>query len=186
MISGKYTIIRSAEPDDAVAMWRLYDPGRPRSFLLGPSREVMIPTQDEMREMLARRDVIQGSFFAIEDFAGEVLGCCVLRGAKMESDFAEVVVALSHDGAYNTPVADEVFQFLEKLGFVDKKLNKLVAHCLSDETEYRDFLGRHGFTSDGIQREMVYTKGRYFDLESLSLFNSAHTGGGNGTAAAAS
>ncbi|HRI87124.1 MAG TPA: GNAT family protein [Candidatus Hydrogenedentes bacterium] len=185
MISGKYTIIRSAEPDDAYAMWRLYDPSRPRSFLLGPSREVMIPTQDEMREMLARRDVIQGSFFAIEDRAGEVLGCCVLRGAKAESDFAEVVVALTDESSYDSPVADEVYEFLKKLGFVDKKLNKLVAHCLCNETGYRAFLVRHGFTSDGIQREMVYTKGRYFDLESLSLFNNARTGGGNGSAVAA-
>ena len=186
MISGKYTIIRSAEPDDALAMWQLYDPARPRAFLLGPSRDVMIPTQDEMREMLGRRDVVQGSFFAIEDTAGDVCGCCVLRGAKMESEFAEIVVALSDDAQYETPLADEVFEFLAKLGFTEKKLNKLVAHCLSNETHYRDFLVRHGFVSDGVQRQMVYTKGAYFDLESLSLFAGAASEGGSETAAAAS
>ncbi len=186
MISGKYTVIRSAEPDDAAPMWRLYDPKRPRSFLLGPTREVMIPTQDEMREMLGRRDVIQGSFFTIEDLAGEIRGCCVLRGAKMESEFAEIVVALDSDAAYDTPLADEVIAFIEKMGFVDKKLNKLVAHCLSNETQYRAYLARHGFVSDGIQRQMVYTKGRYFDLESLSLFGNAQPGSGNDTSVAAS
>lgn len=182
MISGQFTVIRSAEPDDAYAMWRLYDPDRPRSFLLGPSREVMIPTQDEMREMLGRRDVIQGSFFAIEDKSGEVCGCCVIRGAKMESEFAEVVVVLADDAAYDSPVADEAFDFLVKLGFTEKKLNKLVAHCLSNEQRYRDFLVRHGFVSDGVQREMVYTQGRYFDLESLSLFHATRSDGGNGAA----
>lgn len=186
MITGTYTVIRSAEPDDANAMWRLYDPGRPRSFLLGPTREVMIPTQDEMREMLGRRDVVQGSFFTIEDRAGEIRGCCVLRGAKMESEFAEMVVALDNDDAYDTPLADEVIAFLEKTGFVDKKLNKLVAHCLSNETKYRAYLARHGFVSDGIQRQMVYTRGQYFDLESLSMFNQANAGSVHGTTVAAS
>ena len=181
MISGIHTVIRSAEPDDAEAMWRLYDPKRPRSFLLGPTREVMIPTQDEMREMLGRRDVVQGSFFTIEDHAGVVRGCCVLRGAKMESEFAEIVVALDDDAAYETPLADEVIAYLEKVGFVDKKLNKLVAHCLSNETNYRAYLVRHGFVSDGVQRQMVFTKGQYFDLESLSLFRSAQTGDVHGT-----
>lgn len=186
MITGKYTVIRSAEPDDAVAMWRLYDPMRPRSFLLGPTREVMIPTQDEMREMLGRRDVVQGSFFTIEDRAGEVRGCCVLRGAKTESEFAEVVVALDDDAAYESPLADEAMAFLEKTGFVDRKLNKLVAHCLSNETYYRAYLARHGFASDGVQRQMVYTRGRYFDLESLSLFAPKRSGGAHGTAVAPS
>jgi len=186
MISGTYTVIRSAEADDAAAMWRLYDPKRPRSFLLGPTREVMIPTHDEMREILGRRDVVQGSFFTIEDLAGEIRGCCVMRGAKSESEFAEVVVALDDDAAYATPFADEVITFLEKTGFIDKKFNKLVAHCLSNETQYRAYLARHGFVSDGIQRQMVYTRGQYFDLESLSLFNRAQSGSVHGTSVAAS
>lgn len=186
MITGIHTVIRSAEPDDATALWRLYDPKRPRSFLLGPTRDVMIPTHDEIREMLGRRDVVQGTFFTIEDRAGEIRGCCVLRGAKMESEFAELVVALDDDASYATPLADEALAFLEKMGFVDKKLNKLVAHCLSNETEYRAFLVRHGFVSDGVQRQMVYTRGQYFDLESLSRFGSAQNGGVHGTHVAAS
>lgn len=185
MIAGTYTVIRSAEPDDATAMWRLYDPKWPRSFLLGPTREVMVPTQDEMRDILGRRDVIQGSFFTIEDREGEIRGCCVLRGAKLESEFAEMVVALDRDAAYDTPLADEVMAFVERTGFVEKKLNKLVAHCLSNETHYRAYLARHGFESDGIQRQMVYTKGRYYDLESLTLFHREHAGSTHELAVAA-
>ncbi|GMU92467.1 MAG: hypothetical protein AMXMBFR4_15250 [Candidatus Hydrogenedentota bacterium] len=189
MIVGQHTVIRSAEPDDAQALWRLYDPDRPRSFLLGPSREVMIPTQDELREMLGRRDVIQGSFFAVEDKSGDVRGCCVLRGAKLESEFAEIVVALSDDTEYDTPLADEVFQFLARMGFVEKKLNKLVSHCLNTEQLYRAYLIRHGFQSDGVQRDMVYTRGTYYDLESLTLFHAAvrteDIGAAHGTALAA-
>ena len=138
-----------------------------------------------MREMLARRDVVQGSFFAVEDKAGDVCGCCVLRGAKMESEFAEIVVALADDSLYETALADEIFDFLAKLGFTEKKLNKLVAHCLSTEQRYRDYLARHGFISDGVQRQMVYTKGQYFDLESMSLFMKSTAAEGNSEIAVA-
>jgi RimJ/RimL family protein N-acetyltransferase len=173
MIIGEYTVIRSAEPDDAFALWRLYDPSRPRSFLLGPAREVLIPTIDELREMLTRRDLVQGTFFVVEDKTGEVCGCCVLRGAKLESEFAEMVIAFREDCEYEGPMAEEIFQFILRMAFVDKKLNKIQAHCLSCEHAYRQFLTARGYTSDGIQRDMVYTKGKYFDLESLTLFREA-------------
>jgi RimJ/RimL family protein N-acetyltransferase len=130
----------------------------------------MIPTIDELREMLGRRDIVQGAFFAIEDKTGEVCGCCVFRGAKTESEYAEMVVAFGDDAYYALPMAEEVFQFLLRTALIEKKLNKLQAHCLSTEVSYRQFLEQRGFVSDGIQRDMVYTKGRYFDLESLTLF----------------
>ncbi len=171
MITGDFAVIRSAEPDDAFALWRLYDPGHPRSFLLGPAREVMIPTIDELREMLGRRDIVQGAFFAVEDTTGEVCGCCVLRGAKSEAGYAEMVLVFGDDRHYETPLAEEVFQFILRTALVEKKLNKLQAHCIVTEQAYRKFLAERGFTSDGIQRDMVYTKGRYFDLESLTLFS---------------
>ena len=170
MITGEHAVIRSAEPDDAPALWQLYDPSRPRSFLLGPQREIMIPTVDELREMLGRRDLVQGTFFAVEDKQGLVCGCCVLRGAKFESEYAEMVVAFGKDDEYVTPLAEEVFQFLLHMAFIEKKLNKLQAHCLCTETAYRDFLTARGFESDGVQRDMVYTRGRYFDLESFTVF----------------
>ena len=68
------------------------------------------PTQAEMRGC-RDADVIQDRF-TIEDLAGEIRGCCVLRGAKMESEFAEVVVALDSDAAYDTPsrTSDRVYR----------------------------------------------------------------------------
>lgn len=144
---------------------------------------------DELREMLGRRDVVQGTFFVIEDTIGEVRGCCVLRGARLEAEFAEIVIVFGNDDYYASPLAEEVFRFLARNAFVDKKLNKMCAHCLSAEEPYRRLLVAHGFRSDGVQRDMVYTKGRYFDLESLSLFQrDAHPEdlrGNNGTAVAA-
>ncbi len=170
MIISEHSVIRTAEPDDAYALMRLYDPGRPRSFLLGPHREIIVPTLDELREVLGRRDVITGAFFVVENTVGEVRGCGVMRAARLESEFAEVMVGLEDDADYSTPLADEALDYLCRLALLEKKLNKVVACCLLTEGVYRDLLIRHGFKSDGTQRDIMYTLGRYFDLESLSLF----------------
>jgi RimJ/RimL family protein N-acetyltransferase len=130
----------------------------------------MVPTVDELREVLARRDIVTGSFFVVEDQEGEVRGCGVLRAARIESEFAEVIVGLADDADYATPLADDVLGYLRRIALVDKKLNKVVTYCLLSEQPYRDLLVRHGFQSDGVQRQIMYTLGRYHDLESLSLF----------------
>ena len=170
MIIGEHSVIRTGEPDDAYALMRLYDPGRPHSFLLGPHREVVVPTADELREVLARRDIVTGSFFVVDDKEGEVRGCAVMRAARIESEFAEVIVGLADDAEYGTPLADEALSYIRYLTLVEKKLNKIVANCLLTEQPYRDLLVRNGFQSDGVQRQIMYTLGRYHDLETLSLF----------------
>ena len=43
-------------------------------------------------------------------------------------------------------------------------------HVLDTEATYRNLLMAKGFESNGIQREVVYTKGVWHDLEILSLF----------------
>ncbi|GMW02697.1 MAG: hypothetical protein AMXMBFR84_38330 [Candidatus Hydrogenedentota bacterium] len=169
MIALEHGIIRSSEPDDAYALWQLYDMSSPRSFLIGPSREIYIPTLDELREMLGRKDFLSGVFFVVENLQGDIRGCFVMRSAKMESAFAEMMLAMADESDYGQPLADEVFGFIAYGTFVEKKLNKIQTSCLTTEELYRAFLVRHGFVCDGIQRDMIYTHGRYYDLESHSL-----------------
>ncbi|MCP4639973.1 MAG: GNAT family N-acetyltransferase [bacterium] len=170
MIVGEHAVIRTADVDDAPLLWRLYDTRRPRSFLLGPAREILIPSRDELQEILSRKDKLAGTFFVVENREGEIQGCCTLRGAMRGAFYNEVTLSLVHEADYATPLADEVMEFLKHMGFMERKLLKIVSHCLDRETEYRAFLVRHGFESDGVQRDMVYTLGRYYNLESLSLF----------------
>jgi RimJ/RimL family protein N-acetyltransferase len=176
MIVGDEAVIRAAEVDDAPLLWRLYDASKPRSFLLGHAREVLIPTRDELHEVLTRKDLLSGTLFAIEDKEGTIRGCCALRGASRDAFHCEVAVALVDESDYGTPLADEAMEFLKYSGFRERKLSKLMGHCLVRETDYRAFLVRHGFESAGVQRDMVYTLGRYFDLEALSLFRTDQQG----------
>ncbi len=170
MIRGEHAVVRAADLDDAPSLWCLYDTSRPRSFLLGPAREVLVPTRDELEQLLARKDVHADIFFVVEDLTGEIRGGCLLRGGLQGSFYSEVALAFADDADYETPIAEEVFAFLRHRAFVERKANKIMAHCIETETEYRAFLDRQGFQSDGVQRDMVFTLGRYFDLESLSLF----------------
>ncbi|MDQ1257364.1 MAG: hypothetical protein QG656_1968, partial [Candidatus Hydrogenedentes bacterium] len=165
------------EQDDAPALKRLYDPARPRPALLDRKRESIAPTLDEVRELLNLKEAKFGAFYAIEDRRGEVCGFCVLRGAHPEVRYAEFVVMLFGDDDYATPLADDVFAHLLRQAFTQLQLNKVIAQVLDWETAYRQALVRHGFVSDGVQRDVVFAQGRWFHLETLSLFNPAGHGG---------
>jgi RimJ/RimL family protein N-acetyltransferase len=170
MIECGHVIIRSAEYDDAESLWGLYTPGLPRTFQLGPNLELRHPTIDELRMLLEDPEQKLGDFFVVEDLEGNVLGCAVMRSATGDSPYAEALFAFFDEANYGGPAADETFEFVKRQAFAIKKRLKLVAHCLDTEPAYRAFLVRHGYQSDGVQRGVIYARGQYHDLESLSLF----------------
>ncbi len=170
MITCDHIVIRAAEFDDAEGLWGLYNPGKPRTFQLGPNLELRTPTVDELKTLLEDPERKFGEFYIVEDREGLVLGCAVMRSATGDSPYAEAMFAFFNEAIYETPAADEAFAFVRKQAFAIKKRRKLIAHCLDTEPAYRQFLVRHGYTSNGIQRELVYAGGRYHDLESFSLF----------------
>jgi len=97
-----------------------------------------------------------------------------MRGFTKETIHAEIALALVDDADYAAPLAQECIDFLRYSAFVEKKLAKVMAHCLDTELAYRQLLVRNGFESAGIQRDMVYARGRYYGLESLRLFGPNH------------
>jgi len=170
MITFDHIVIRSAEFDDAEGLWGLYDPGKPRTFQLGPNLELRTPTVDELTALLDDPERKLGEFYIVEDLEGLVLGCAVMRSASGDSPYGEALFAFFDESLYATPAADETFAFVRKQAFAIKKHRKLIAHCLDTEPAYREFLMRHGYRSNGVQRELIYAGGNYHDLESLSLF----------------
>ncbi|MBI4559390.1 MAG: hypothetical protein HY706_17525 [Candidatus Hydrogenedentes bacterium] len=170
MITGEYSIIRTAESDDAFEMGRLYDPAYPRACLLDRKRELLVPTMDELRELLARKDKLAGQLQVIEDRAGNARGFCALRAAETELNYAEMVLMLFEESSYQSPLADEVFEYFSRVAFVHRKHNKLMAQCLDGESAYRAFLLGKEFRSDGVQREAFFSSGRWHNLESLTRF----------------
>jgi hypothetical protein len=93
----------------------------------------------------------------------------LLRGSNPEGQFSEFVVIFLDEATFSTPIADEVFDFLARLAFQRMRNHKVVTHCLDAEVEYRKFLMGHGFASAGVQRDVVYSQGRWFNLEALTL-----------------
>ena len=176
MIVGQNGVIRTAEYDDAAGLKRLYVPGRPRAALLDRKRELPVATLDELAEMLSRKDVQQGAFYAVEDPRGALRGFCSLRGTHPEVSYADFIVMFFDDEDYAAPLAGDVFGFLIGRAFVQMKLNKVMAQCLESETACRDFLAGRGFESEGVQRDVLFTAGRWHDLETLSLFRSHCSG----------
>lgn len=170
MITGEYTHIRSADPDDAPAMHALYASALRRSALLDPRREPMQPTVEELREALGSKDAMKGNFFAVEDLCGVIQGFCVLRGSSREAGYGEFNLMLHDLSAYETPLAEEVFRFAHARAFERLRVRKLIAHCLDSETALYAYLLRCGFACNGTQREVFFGSGRWHNLHTFSLF----------------
>lgn len=173
MIIGAHSVIRSAEPDDLNELRRLYDPARPRAVFLDRAYELNYFSRDELLEMLRRKDLSQQGigFLAIEDLDGLVRGFCMLRAVNGEARYAELFMGLLDPADLTLPLADEVYAYLRRRAFDELKLQKMVAHALDLEPEFRAFVLGKEFHCDGVQRRMVYTLGAYHDLETYSLEN---------------
>jgi RimJ/RimL family protein N-acetyltransferase len=178
VIFGEHCCIRAAEPDDAPALKRVYQRAKPRAAALDRRREPIIPTTDELRELLSSKDVkLLGEYYAVEDATGEIRGFCCLRAGRQDVFYGEMLLLFIEDADLDTGMAGETFAFLKNKAFVERRLNKIVTQCLDTETALRSFLLRQGFTSDGIAREVLYTLGRWFNNETLSLRASQHEDG---------
>ena len=170
MIRTEHGHIRTADLDDAPALLGLYDPAHPRSSLLDIRREPIMPTEDDLREMLTRKEVQQGLIHAVEDNTGSVAGFCSLRGMNHEAGFGEVAVMFLENEAYASPLADEAMAFLFERAFVRSRLRKVIAHGLDSETDLHALYARTGFETSGVQREVFYSMGRWHDLVTFSRF----------------
>ena len=170
MIVHEHSVIRTADPDDAAGLVGLYSPHYPRALFLDHRRDLQAPSLTEVREALRRKEAKMGLFFVVEDKEGCIRGFCSMRNPNPETLFSEILFGFSDMEDYARPIASEVMGFLKHRAFVERRLRKLVAQCLENETAYRELLIREGFESNGVQREVLYTLGRYHDLETLTLY----------------
>ena len=98
-----------------------------------------------------------------------VLGFCALRAATDDLFPGRFDMMFFSEDDFPSPLAEEAVRFLLEEAFLRKGLKRIVSQCLNSEVALRALLVRHGFTSNGIQREVLYSGGRWFSVESLSL-----------------
>jgi RimJ/RimL family protein N-acetyltransferase len=169
VIRGEHTYIRGTEQDDVAAMYGLYMQRAPRAGLLDGRRERLLPTHDDLRDLLTRKEIADGTFYTIEDRGGAIVGFCSLRGHSVEARFAEYILQFVDPGYYGGVEAKEAHAFLLERAFTRLGLRKLLAHALASEGALRDFLTVQGFCSAGCQRDVLFAGGQWHDLETLVL-----------------
>jgi len=172
MITCTHGVIRTAEPDDAWDLVRLYDPRHPRAACLGRNREIIAPGVDEMRESIRPGEGRPQIFYAVEDTEGVIQGYAGIRtGMGEDAHHGELIFYMHDDAGLDTPLAMEAWEWLLGRAFRDMLWRKAVAHVLETEQTQRAWLIARGFESCGVQREVLYTQGRWLDTETLVLYN---------------
>jgi RimJ/RimL family protein N-acetyltransferase len=176
MIYGTHAALRTAETDDAPAFHKLYAEESPRAALLTRLREVVSPTVQEIAEVIIQADKSMAPFYVVEDREGVVRGFCALRAAQQARDatfYAELVLLFYQEEDFFTPLAEEVYGWLHQWAFIDRRYQKIIVHCLEGENALRRFLEAHHFECNGVQREILFTQGRWHNMEVFTLHAAA-------------
>lgn len=171
MIVGNHSVIRTAERDDAPIFARLFQPGRPLASLMDQRREYAIPTTDELRELLGGVKSMGGAINAIENTDGEIRGFCSVRSAPGDMPFGQFALMMLDEEDYVQPIVLDIMQYLVTEAFQRRGHHKVMVYRLDYESTLRDLYLAHGFESDGVQREVLFAGGRWFNLETLTLVN---------------
>lgn len=168
MITGKHSYIRGTEYDDVEALATLYQPGALRAGLLDARREPLMPSLDDLRELLGRKEIADGAFYTVEDRQGHIRGFASLRGMNPEARYCEFSLLFLEPLTYVEPLADEAADILLDRAYCRLGLHKVLAYCLPNEQEFAAFLRRQGFESAGVQREILYAQGQWHNLETFA------------------
>jgi RimJ/RimL family protein N-acetyltransferase len=173
LITSAQGYIRATEEDDSAWFHRLYAAGPPRFALLDLKREPLMPTLLEVRETLGSKEAARSQSFTLESAEGEIAGFLALRGLNQETGFCEVTPLLLDEAAVNGPLAHWAMDYAMERAFAVMRLRKVTAHALCRETHLREFLLARGFACDGVQREVLFSQGRWMDVLCFSLNNPA-------------
>ncbi len=155
-------------------MQRLYLHSEPRAALLNRYREVIQPTLPELTGVLGLRDGMSGRtpYYALENLEGIIRGYGALRMAGQAEQFYGELVLLGHeDEPVDSPLMHEAFEWLRDRAFQTLMLRKVITHCLSSETEAKAWFLQQGYVHEGTMREVLFSRGRWYDSVSLTLYN---------------
>jgi len=171
MIKKKYTIIRNADRFDAKELLNFYFYTPPFACLLDTKREPIIPNLSELEELLQHKDTAQ-SFYAVENKQGDIRGFIVLKGINPEVLFGEIMLLFDNEiYEKEDTLIGEALEFIETRAFRQLHLRKLMTTCLDEENSLRQFLQSHSYQCEGCMREVLFTCGKWHNLETWAKFN---------------
>ncbi len=173
MLKSAHGFIRATDEDDSPWFYRLYHQGAPRFALLDLKREPLMPTLLEVRETLGSKEAARSQSFTLEDPTGEIAGFLALRGLNQETGFCEVTPLLLDEAHTDTPLVHWAMDYALERAFNVMRLRKVTAHALCRETHLTAFLHARGFACDGVQREVLFSGGRWLNVAFYSLPNPA-------------
>ncbi len=74
--------------------------------------------------------------------------------------------------------AKEMFKLIFKYGFDYMNMNRLYLYVLEDNNVAKSLYKKMGFTYEGVQREAIFSEGKYKDYEMMSILKREYLSGG--------
>ncbi|HOV33085.1 MAG TPA: GNAT family N-acetyltransferase [Candidatus Hydrogenedens sp.] len=171
MIEKLHAIIRTADRFDVKQLFHFYMQEPIHASLLDAKREPLMPNISELEELLLSKDAAQ-SFYTVENKQGDIQGFVILKGVNPEVMFAEIILLFNNDiYEENKLLVEEALEFIETKAFQQLHLRKIITTCLDDEKNLHTFLSQHSYQCEGVMREVLFTTGKWHNLETWAKFN---------------
>lgn len=169
--TGKLVRLRAMEPQD-VEQWVQEDKNRDSQK---DRCDYMVPlprSEWKLREDFPQRMRYEGQMesfrFMIENKEGQVVGS--INAHDVDTRMGTFSYGLGISEAYRRKgYASEAIKLLLRFYFMELRLHKCNAAAYSFNEASIGLHERLGFVREGVQREVCYTKGQYFDLVEFGM-----------------
>lgn len=105
--------------------------------------------------------------YAIE-FEGKMIGTVGFTSFSVENNRAEIGFVLNSK-YWGRGFAKEAVEKIIELGFTELNLNRIEARYMSENQRSRNLCDSIGMTFEGVQRNLIYSKGKYRDIGIMSI-----------------
>jgi len=166
VIKGKISNLRKIKLTDAksILRWRTSKNVK-KNFPSHVSKDFKKHYNWIKKKIVSKED----EYFVIIDKNNQQVGLCYLTNIDYKNKKAEFGYYLSSDKYYGKGHAVEVELLILKYGFFKLMLNKIYCEILEKNIRISNIHQRFGFKIDGIKREEIYKKKKFYDIILMSV-----------------
>lgn len=163
IIYGDKILLRAVEePDNAMLLSLINDPDT-EMMLGGSSWPVSEVEQLKWFEHQERsRDVLRCIVALKED--GKAVGTIILSDIDQKNATGHIHIKMSKDGGRGKGYGTDAISTMVQYAFEELRLNCIYANILTYNEASIKLFERCGFKRDGVLRQRVFKKGKFYDL----------------------
>lgn len=107
------------------------------------------------------------------EYEGKMIGTCGFTSFSLENNSGEVGFVLN-SSYWNLGIATEAVKLVLEYGFKTLNLNRIEAKFMTENLASKRVMEKCNMKFEGISRQAIFAKGKYYDIGIYSILNSEY------------